>query len=92
MRLESELERKAVNYAKEQGILALKLNVKGRRGWPDRLYIYMGKFEMVEYKRPGEKPVPIQEYVHRVLAAHKIAVHVIDNWMDARVQLQRMKS
>lgn len=50
------------------GIRSVKLELKRDTGYPDRLFwVPGGKPLMIEFKRPGEKPTPKQEYIHEML-------------------------
>src|SRR5690606_18510015 len=68
----------------KEGFLHLKLNVMGRRGCPDHLYFGGGRVFIVEYKAPGEKPRPLQDYVIRSLLKRFIKVFVVDTLEGAR--------
>jgi len=71
-RIEEELARRA---SEELGLRSLKLNVKGRRGYPDRLFFVPGgKPTFIELKRPGEQPRPLQKHIHKIL--RKLGYHV----------------
>lgn len=86
--LENAIETKVTIYARERGCLALKLNVLGFRGWPDRLYIYHGpKVMFIEFKRLGEKPRKLQEYIHATLRKYGCRVEVVDNELDGRAAI-----
>ena len=51
-RLERDEENEAVKLAKRAGGLALKLILKGERGFPDRTFLFPGAFVMfIEMKR-----------------------------------------
>ena len=65
-RLESSIERQAVEHAHRRGIDAIKLNLQGRRGWPDRLFLLPGGRPLfIEFKRTvKKKPDPLQARVH----------------------------
>lgn len=76
---ESNIEQKVTEYAVQKGCLHLKLNVMGRRGWPDHLYIFQGHVLFIEFKRQGEKPTKLQEHIHEQLRGHKCGVRVVDN-------------
>lgn len=82
--MESRIERKATEYAKSLGMLTLKLNVKGQAGWPDHIYIWNGHTWYVEYKAPGQKPRPLQAYIHQQLRDRHAVIRVVDNLIDAR--------
>lgn len=77
--LERTTETKVSEYAEAKGCLALKLNVMGRRGWPDRLYIYKGQVLFIEFKRLGEQPRKLQEYIHANIRKHGFDVELVDN-------------
>ncbi len=80
--LERALEYKAIAYAEAHGWIAKKLEKCGR-GWPDRIFFGPDKsLLIVEFKRPGEKPRPQQESVHRKLAALGHPVRIIDSLPD----------
>ena len=82
--LESKVEGQVTIYATSRDILHLKLNVKGRVGWPDQLYICNGVTFFIEFKRPGEKPTKAQEFIHSLIRAHGLDVGVFDNFDDAK--------
>jgi hypothetical protein len=78
---ESEIEGKVTEYAeKVRKCLHLKLNVLGRVGWPDHIYLYFGpRVLFIEYKRPGEKPKKIQGYIHELIRSYGFRVAVVDD-------------
>ena len=57
---ESQIERPVCRFARDHGILVLKLAGPGLRGQPDRLFLKDGKSAFVEFKRPGQRPTPLQ--------------------------------
>jgi hypothetical protein len=60
-------------------IATLKMNLQGRRGWPDRLVLWSGgNMVFIEFKRPGEDPRKLQEHVHGILRRAGFAVLVHD--------------
>lgn len=65
--------------------VAIKINIMGRRSWPDRLVIGNKKlFEFVEFKRPGEGLRLGQSLIHKMLRGWGFAPRVCDNAVDAR--------
>lgn len=49
-------------------IYYLKLTIVANRGWPDRLLLWPNRGIMfIEFKRPGEKPRKLQEFVHAAI-------------------------
>jgi hypothetical protein len=95
VRLETDIERRVVGYAERLKIAVLKLNVKGRRGWPDRIFLIPGGCPLfIEFKKPGEKPEPLQEFIHGNLRAAGYRVSVVDNYADgvAAVEAARISA
>ena len=95
MRLERDIETKFVqeltrySYASNREIVILKLSVPGFRGWPDRLILWPGRGVLfIEFKRPGETPRRLQEYVHKIITRLGFEVEVHD---DYRVALESVK-
>lgn len=79
-KLESAIERDVGLYALDHDCMVLKLNVWGRVGWPDRLFLYHGaRILFIEFKRPGEKPKKIQEYIHSRLRKYGFWVEVVED-------------
>src|SRR5580765_7258037 len=80
---ESKTEKDVKKWAEEVGILVVKMNLRGRKGWPDRIFILPnGLVLWVEFKRPGEQPRDLQAYVHRELRKRKQLVYVADHVAD----------
>ena len=82
---ESKIERRACDRALDElGVTNSKLVTPGRTGFPDRIfYIPGGKPLLIEFKRPGEEPKPMQLYIHQLLRQLKYNVKVCDNVEDA---------
>jgi hypothetical protein len=77
---EARIERYLVAVVKHHGGFALKLNLIGRRGWPDRLVLIPGGHCcFVELKRPGARPRKLQERVHQLLRRLGFNVVVLDS-------------
>ena len=78
--LERVVEQAVVKKAKTLGVMQLKLNVMGQRGWPDRLFLVPGGRPLfVEFKRPGGKPRPLQTYIHEAMEKAGYHVEVVDD-------------
>jgi hypothetical protein len=82
--LESAIEQNVSRYAETLGMMVLKLNVIGSRGWPDRLYMYQGRTLFIEFKRLKAKPEKAQEYIHAKLRNQGFHVTVVDNVKQGR--------
>lgn len=82
-RTEASIQRSVVTYAREKGLLAIKLGVAGAFGtdwWPDYMFITkLGGVFMVEFKRAGGQPTPRQVARHQQLLDHKVQVSVVDD-------------
>jgi hypothetical protein len=69
--LESEIEGAVKTWADEHGVLNAKLTPMGQRGYPDRVFFVPGgRLLVVEFKKKGEKPGKLQEYVIGKLRAN----------------------
>lgn len=64
---ESAIEKHAVKVAKDMGILTVKLNGEGHRGWPDRIFFKGGKTLFAEFKSPTGRLKKIQEHTIKQL-------------------------
>ena len=81
--LESEIEGPAHDYAKSRGWFAEKIMRTGRRGFPDHVFVRLGRVIFVEFKRPNEEPRRQQLIRHRELRDHGAEVFVVDNLDEA---------
>jgi hypothetical protein len=77
---EKNIETKLTKAVKSMGGLALKLNILGFDGMPDRLVLLPhGKLAFIELKAPGKYPRPLQEKRKRQLEALGFLVFCIDS-------------
>lgn len=76
---ELSIQTKVSDFAPSIGLIPIRIAVLGRKGWPDYGYIYQGRICFIEFKRPGEKPDPLQAHVHKLLKNANIPVFVVDN-------------
>lgn len=74
---ESLIQSKVVEYALMKGIIARKLNFG--EGWPDYMFLYGGLTLFIEFKATGEKPEPLQLYMHERIRNRSFQVEVVDN-------------
>ena len=79
--MERTIENAVLAYAKRKyDLLIVKMNLQGRRSWPDRMFMPPGgKPVFIEFKRPGEKPTALQAHTHVKLANLGYVVYVIDS-------------
>ncbi len=62
-KLEKEEEKTIKKWCKANGVLFIKFTPLGEKGWPDRIAVFPGGFQMwVEMKRRGERPTKLQFY------------------------------
>lgn len=61
---EKGIEKAVVKWAEDHGIVCIKFTPKGDVGWPDHIFIVppTGIHAWIEFKKPGERPTPIQDY------------------------------
>jgi hypothetical protein len=86
--LESRVENAVVIWWRNQGGLQVKLNLRGQRGWPDRMFLKPdGKHIYIEFKRIGEIERPLQKYMHDKLRDLGNEVYVCDSVASAKTVL-----
>ena len=88
--LERKIESDVSEYSQRCGCMHLKLVMWGRIGWPDHLYLYHGRVLFIEFKRAGEQPRKIQEYIHERIRKHGFDVVVVDNNADGRAVIDNL--
>lgn len=84
--IEQKFCRKLVEWARDNGesVKILKLNVQGRRGWPDRMVLWTGPNTLfVEFKRPGQHSRNLQIFVQDGLKEMGFDVTEQDNTEEA---------
>lgn len=82
--LEKKIERDFKLIVMRHGDECLKLATPGTRGLPDRIVIFdKGVSWFVEFKRPGGKLSPAQEFWIDVLRQKGFMVDVFDNLDEA---------
>lgn len=81
--LEKDIEERVVRWAKERGFLTPKVRFI-EIGYPDRLFISpYGHTIFIEFKRPGEKPDPIQNLRIKQLTNRSIPAYWVDSYEQA---------
>ena len=82
--LEGPIEDRVVKWARSKGIEVTKMNLRGRRSWPDRCFwIEGGRPVLIEFKRPGEGPNPNQAAIIAKLKELGYIVEVFDDSDEA---------
>jgi hypothetical protein len=82
--LESSLQSKYIKKLKEAGWFVTKLMKTSTNGIPDTLCIKNGRVVFVEYKRPGYKTSPLQDYVIDKIRKEGLEVVVADSWSSLK--------
>ena len=78
--LERTIENVVVKEAQRLGIMQTKMNLIGRRGWPDRCFWLVGGCPLfIEFKRRGAAATPLQVFTHEQLRAAGYRVEVVDD-------------
>ena len=82
--LESSIEQSFVAKLKKVGLVSIKLNLQGTRGWPDRLVLVPGGVPLfIEFKRPGEDLRALQRVRHDYLRSLEYDVETFDDAEEA---------
>lgn len=82
-----------MRWARSKGMVVLKLNLMGNRGWPDTLYLFQYPFiAFLEFKRLGGKPDPLQEMRIEDLQRRGYPAACVDNVGDAIDFLERVRN
>jgi hypothetical protein len=85
--LESQIQRRVVEFARHRGVIARKLSFG--EGWPDYMFLWKGAILFIEFKRPGERPGPLQVYVIDLIRKQGFEVILVDNLIDGRKAIRR---
>lgn len=78
---EKEVRDACLRLAKKRGVLHKRMHF-GRgaaAGWPDDLFINLGRHVWVEFKREGGAATPLQLEVHGQMRRHGALVYVVDS-------------
>lgn len=82
--LEKMSESKFREYVRKDNNEYFKLNVMGRRGWPDRMvFMDNARILWLEFKREGEGLRKLQEYIHRKLRKKGHVVYTVYSFEEA---------
>lgn len=81
--LESQLEKRLVEWCRRNGFLTFKFVSPNNRGVPDRIIIRNGRILFLELKQQGAKPTPLQMHEMKRLADAGCRVAWADNFDEA---------
>jgi len=88
--LEKKIEQNVVDWWEAKGGVVIKLNLHGRKGWPDRQFFpHGGKPVFIEFKQVDEKARKLQSYIHGLLKDRGYEVHVVDTIAQGKAILAR---
>ncbi len=76
---ESQVEKAVCEWAKANGILAIKFTPMGEVGWPDRIFLCRGKCVFIEFKAPGKAARALQKFRIGTLADAGFIAEIHDN-------------
>ena len=77
---ESQIEKDYCDQVKKAKGLAIKLVSPSMSGLPDRLIIFKDNIYFVEFKAPGKKPRPLQQYIISKIINLGVRVYVVDSF------------
>lgn len=78
---EAEVQKSVILFYEKDGWFVVKIIQTTRNGWPDIQCHKNGTTIFIECKATGEKPAPLQLYIHNKLIDFGFKVLVIDNKM-----------
>ncbi len=90
-KLESEIENPFADWVNNHlpYWIALKLNIEGRKGYPDRLLLGpLNDHFFIEFKRPGEDLEPLQKHIINELRKLGHTVYVCESTEDAKSKVR----
>lgn len=76
--LESKVQEKIVKRYKQEGWMVIKIVLCSLSGFPDLMCLRDGTALFIEVKRKGERPRPLQVFVHDMLRKCGFEVLVLD--------------
>ena len=89
---EKDVERKAALWAKNHGMIAVKLHGDNQRGIPDRMFCYSGYVLFIEFKKPLTGELSHFQKAYQIkLKQHGFVVHNVDNYEQTLQILKKWK-
>lgn len=79
---EAEIQRKGHDQLKKWGWWVTKIIQSSTNGIPDTLALRKSRAVFIEWKRPGEKPRPLQDYVQMKIRQQGFEVITADSLSD----------
>lgn len=88
---EASLEKHFSKECRRLGLPTLKLAIRFRRGWPDRLVVSRGAINLVELKTETGELSPLQKVVHNLLQRFDIYIPVLRDKKSITEYLECLK-
>jgi len=82
MQLESKIQSKILKELKAAGIYAHKNITTNKKGIPDIIVCYRGKYVALEVKRPGGKPTELQLWNINEIRKSGGVAEIVYGWED----------
>lgn len=80
--LESKIKSKCRDELEKWGWLVVHIIQTNKNGWPDTQIFRNGVMHLIEFKRPGREPEPLQSYRHRKLQEQGFKTFVVTSLKD----------
>jgi hypothetical protein len=80
--LESARKKRCTRALEEWGWEVIHLIQTNKNGIPDTLALRLGIVVFIEFKQPGKRPDPLQEYRHKKLREHGFTVLIVHDLSD----------
>lgn len=85
--LESKIQSKCIKAMQKDGWFVLKIIRCNLPGFNDTIALKAARTVIIEFKRPGETPDPLQVFRHEQLRAQGFEVYTVDSW-EAYLELK----
>ncbi len=83
-KLEISHENRYVTYVERDGCMCIKMNIRGRRAYPDRLTIYPKGSFFIEFKKTDTDLERLQSHIHKELRSLGYNVYTAHSFEEAK--------
>ena len=80
--LEGKIQSKILKKLKAAGIYARKNIINNKKGIPDIIVCYRGKYVALEVKRPGKEPTDLQLWNIKAIRKSGGVAEIVYGWED----------
>lgn len=84
MTSESVIEKAVTQYAKNKGVMSIKLSGTHDRGKPDKLFLFEGTAFFIEFKATGKRASAAQTHFAKKLRKQGFNVFLVDSINEGR--------